>query len=537
MELLNHIQYFHFIRAEWLWLFVPFTLLIYFNWKDNEKQQRWFVKLPVHLREALKVGEDTWVKQLPLKLLLLACCIAILIAAGPSWQKKPSPFGEDKSQLIVLLDLSESMLAEDIAPSRLKRAKQKINELVNLRDQGSVAMIVYAGSAHIAMPLTRDKQVFSPLLDSLNQDVMPREGKYAHYSLPLIKKITAKREATSTVVLFTDAVSETSIEQFSDYFNRYPTKLIVVGMGDEQYADLASYPYEVEMLKLLAKQTSAEFIETSIDDSDIKQVNKKVQQNLIMSPENSMPWKDSGYALIFILAALYSLWFRKGWVVKWSLILVVTSITMQPSSVQAQEFEFIDLWLTPDQQGQILFEKQQYADAAARFKSNSWKAYSYYLAGEYQLAQNYFLREDTLANKFAAGAALAQQREYVAARNVYQSIYKEDPSFPGAQENMLLMQKIIDDIEQFTESQSGNSEKQSSRELGNKPQTSDGQDVTVEREQLIEDKLTFDELINDKQANEKWMRRVEGKLDQFLTVKFYLQLEEGKATQEYTSHE
>lgn len=537
MEYLKLIQSFHFIRAEWLWLLIPFSLLIYFNWKESEKKQQWLVKLPEHLRNALKVGDNSWIKALPLKLLYVACLLAIVVAAGPTWHKQASPFGEDQSQMIVVLDLSESMLAEDLMPSRLQRAKQKINQLIELRDQGSVSLIVYAGSAHIAMPLTRDKQVFKPLLDALNPEVMPREGKYAQYSLSLIEKMTSKQSITSTVVLFADAVNETAIKDFSSFFKTRSDQLLVIGMGDEQYAQQASYPYQPDTLKLLAKQANGDFIQASVDDKDIKRVNRKAQQQLIMSPESTMPWKDLGYPVIFVLAVFYALWFRKGWVVKWSVLLVVSSITLQPNTVQAQEFNFADIWLTKDQQGQLLFNKQEYLQAAGTFQSNSWKAYSYYLAGEYQLAQNYFLREDTLENKFAAGAALANQREYVAARAIYQSIYEQDPSYPGAKENMQLMQKIIDDIDMFTDSQSGNTERQSSRELGNKPQTSDGKEVEVEKEQLIEEKLTFDDLINDQQANEKWMRRVEGSLQQFLSAKFYYQLQEGKATQEYLADE
>ncbi len=88
--------------------------------------------------------------------------LAILICTGPTWSREPSPFGEDQGALLILLDNSDSMLEEDIAPNRLARAKQKINDLLATRGGGRSGLVVFAGSAHTAMPLTRDTAVFAP---------------------------------------------------------------------------------------------------------------------------------------------------------------------------------------------------------------------------------------------------------------------------------------------------------------------------------------------------------------------------------------
>ncbi len=99
----------------------------------------------------LTIGETGWRKQLPLKLLMVIVTIAIIICAGPTWQREASPFGEDKASMLVVLDNSDSMLAKDLPPSRLERSKQKIRDLLMAYKGSNTGLVVYAGSAHVAM--------------------------------------------------------------------------------------------------------------------------------------------------------------------------------------------------------------------------------------------------------------------------------------------------------------------------------------------------------------------------------------------------
>lgn len=108
---------FHFIRPLWLIAFIPMFFLLWLRWREETKPS-WKDVLPEHLRTALTIGERGWRKQLPLKLLMVIVAIAILICAGPTWQREASPFGEDKASMLVVLDNSETMLLKDLPPSR-----------------------------------------------------------------------------------------------------------------------------------------------------------------------------------------------------------------------------------------------------------------------------------------------------------------------------------------------------------------------------------------------------------------------------------
>ncbi|WP_032547369.1 vWA domain-containing protein, partial [Vibrio crassostreae] len=167
---------FHFIRPLWLLAFIPMFFLLWVRWREETKPT-WKDILPTHLRDALTIGETGWRKQLPLKLLVVIVTIAIIICSGPTWQREASPFGEDKASMLVVLDNSESMLAKDLPPSRLERSKQKIRDLLAARKGGNTGLVVYAGSAHVAMPVTQDSKVFEPFLAAITPAIMPVSRK------------------------------------------------------------------------------------------------------------------------------------------------------------------------------------------------------------------------------------------------------------------------------------------------------------------------------------------------------------------------
>ena len=86
---------FHFIRPWWLLLLVPFSIVIYLRWKQDSNKE-WQQQLPQHLRRVLTIGDSGWKKQLPLKLLSVSLLVAIIVCAGPTWEREASPFGKIK---------------------------------------------------------------------------------------------------------------------------------------------------------------------------------------------------------------------------------------------------------------------------------------------------------------------------------------------------------------------------------------------------------------------------------------------------------
>lgn len=542
---------FHFIRPLWLLLLIPMCLLVWWRWREESKPT-WKDILPEHLRSALTIGEGGWRKQLPLKILTLIMLVTIVICAGPSWQRQPSPFGEDKASLLVVLDNSDSMLQKDLPPNRLDRSKQKIRDLLAARQGGKTGLVVFAGSAHVAMPVTQDSKVFEPFLAVITPDIMPKEGKQPEEALPLIEQ-QLQGKLGSTVLLVTDGINPSSIEKYQQFFVDKPYQLLILAAGNPDV--VSDHPMDLDSLETLASQVDGQLVQVTVDNADIEQLNRYVEHNMQLNGESSMPWEDMGYNLIFPIALIMLLWFRKGWLVQWCLVVVLCSGAIIPNKVMAenvsvkaeqpQQIEKVssfdkvaqwwwNLWLTPDQQGQRLFNQQEYLQAAKHFTNPLYKGTAYYYASEFELAHSAFLemQNDPSQNVrdyglYNAASALARQREYLAARNLLQSL-ADKPSLSkelrlDVEHNLKVLGDLVEDINRMSESQAG-TEQEASTELGDNPQTAEGADEKTSAELMLKEQLSADDILESQELADKWLKRVEADPKYFLKNKFQIQL-------------
>lgn len=540
---------FHFIRPLWLLAFGPMFFLLWLRWREETKPS-WKDVLPEHLRNALTIGETGWRKQLPLKLLVVIVTIAIIICSGPTWQREASPFGEDKASMLVVLDNSESMLEKDLPPSRLERSKQKIRDLLAARKGGNTGLVVYAGSAHVAMPVTQDSKVFEPFLAAITPEIMPVDGKAAEKALPLVEQ-QLSGEPGSTLLLVSDGVNPTTIRAYEQFFNEHRYQLLILAAGNSQI--VSNNPVDLDSLHTLANATGGRLIEVTVDDTDIKALNSAVERNMQLNGESSMPWKDMGYGLLFPIAFIMLLWFRKGWLVQWCVVGVVISGAFYAPDTIAKTVELTaekpvqvesvsawdktaqwwwDLWLTPDQQGQRLLNQKQYLEAAKHFDDPLRKGTAYYYAREFKLAHSAFLQVDSDLGLYNAASALARQREYLAARDLLKSL-NERPDLapnlkPDVEHNLAVVNGIVEEVNRTSESQAGTTDgPEESFELDDdQPRTGDGAEEETVAELMLKETLNANEILGSQELADKWLKRVEADPKYFLRAKFQIQLRE-----------
>ncbi|EDP59335.1 VWA domain-containing protein [Vibrio sp. AND4] len=547
--------HFHFIRPMWLLVSIPMFFLLWVRWREEAKQD-WQEVLPQHLRKALTIGDEGWRKQLPLKLLMMIMATVIIICAGPSWQRQVSPFGEDKASMLVVLDNNDSMLQKDLPPSRLERSKQKLRDLLAIRKGGSTGLVVYAGSAHVAMPVTQDSEVFEPFLAAITPEIMPLAGKLAETALPLIDQ-QLRGQAGSTVMLVTDGASPATIAAYKNYFEDKPYQLLILAAGNSNI--VSSNPLDLDSLNKLAKVTGGRVIKMTVDNRDIEKLNHFVERNMQLNGESSMPWKDMGYNLLFPVAFIMLLWFRRGWLVQWCVVAMVSmSLLTTPNAMAETVLIKVDtpevvqevtawdkasqwwwgLWLTPNQYGQYLFNENQYLEAAKHFTDPLRKGTAYYYAGEYKLAHSAFLamqNNDSETVKdyglYNAASALARQREYVAARDLLQTLVDKGSLSkqlrPDVEHNLKIIGGIVEEIDRTSASQVGTTDTpEESLELGDNPQTSDGAEEKTNAEFMLKETLNANEILGSQELADKWLKRVEADPKFFLRTKFQVQLRE-----------
>ena len=130
------------------------TLLAWVASQQEDMRTKWAHAIAPHLLDRLLLDRRGAQRIRPVHLTIVLLALGAIAAAGPTWRHERSPFVEDKAPLAIAIDLSPTMNAVDISPSRLERAKLKVRDLLALRAGARTAIFAYAGSAHMVLPLT-----------------------------------------------------------------------------------------------------------------------------------------------------------------------------------------------------------------------------------------------------------------------------------------------------------------------------------------------------------------------------------------------
>ncbi len=322
---LTSLQHFHFLRPYWLIvLLILFFILRLFKQRDDSLAL-WRKVMSSKILQQLTVDgtNSNWLS--PQKLSWLISIPLCLVLMGPTWKQQPSPFSENNAALIIALDVSPSMQQNDVQPSRLLRAKQKILQLLEVRGDTKTALIAYAGSAHVVMPITNDREMIRHFLDVLTPELMPIQGKIPQAILPLAKELLSASEVPGTLLMLGDGATSKTTEEFSRFFNQQKHQLIVWAIGDYDKSQQATaaensanlIPMQLSQLQSLASSSNGRLVTMSHDETDVQQVNRYIEHNLVIVDDKSRPWYDSGYPLVFVIGIIFLFWFRKGWTLQW----------------------------------------------------------------------------------------------------------------------------------------------------------------------------------------------------------------------------
>jgi len=171
------LEHFHFLRP-WFLLALPLGFVVlYFITRAASSSSNWKHAIDASLlAHLIDKPEQQKQQRFPVYSLFLAWLIACIAMAGPSWEQIKQPVIKNQDALIVILDLSLSMYAEDQKPSRVINARRKIKDILEKRQDGLTALIVYSGDAHVVSPLTDDTDTIATMLPALEPSIMPKYG-------------------------------------------------------------------------------------------------------------------------------------------------------------------------------------------------------------------------------------------------------------------------------------------------------------------------------------------------------------------------
>ena len=473
---------FHFIRPEWL-IALPFVLLtaVLFARRRLGPGSWEFVvdpQLAPHVLSGSQANgiDSRWI------LLGVTGVLGILALAGPAWERIEQPVFRSEQALVVALDLSRSMDAQDVAPSRLLRARLKILDLLQRRASGQTALIVYSANAFTVTPLTTDSDTVAALVNSLGTDIMPSRGSYP---LAAINKGRALLEQAGMgygeVLLITDGGSTPATERAARDLRDAGYSLSVLGVGTtdgapipratggfvtDQMGQIAVARLEETSLRALATAGGGRYATLTSDNRDLDLLlsGETTSRSATDETQGTDRWREEGPWLLLLLLPLAAMSFRRGWA-------IVLLVFVLPLAQPAQASLWDDMWQTRNQQAQERLEEGDVLAAAELFDDGEWQAVSRYRGGEFAESAAKFAAKGDTRNLYNLGNAMAMQGEFESALDAYEQVLEMEPDNADAKYNRDLMDEMLQEQQSQQEGESQDSDQES----GGESEESDGE--------------------------------------------------------------
>lgn len=472
---------FHFLRVEWLWALPAVLLLTFALARRQLAPGSWqrivdpaLVPYVLSRRQMKGMSHRWW-------LAAIGGVLATIALAGPSWNRVEQPVFRSEQAIVIALDLSRSMDAQDVSPSRLQRAKLKIQDILEARSSGQTALIVYSSNAFTVTPLTTDADTVASLVMSLGTDIMPSRGSYPKAAIEKGQQLLEQAGAVfGEVVLISDGGADPQAMDAAEALRDAGYTLSVLGVGTldgapipragggfvtDRTGQIVVPRLESGGLKDLAQAGGGRYATLSADGRDIElllsgEVGSGATGDQSLATDQ---WREEGPWLLLVLVPLASLAFRKGW-------LLVVLLMVVPLAEPVQAAGWKDLWLTPDQQASALLEAGDAAEAAQIFEDPEWRAVSRYRAGDYPESAAGFSARDDVDSLYNYGNALARMGEFESAVAAYEKALAIDPDAEDAAYNRDLVKNLMEEQEQ---QESDEGEQQDSSEEGGGAQQSE----------------------------------------------------------------
>lgn len=492
------IELLHFLRPWWLVGAIPAVVLAIIWARRRMSASHWELSIDRSLLDVLlEPGGRGGFKRIAW-LVAIALAVGAVGLSGPAWERLPQPVERKSDALVIVLDLSLSMFAQDIQPSRLIRARQKIADVLRLRREGYTALVAYAGDAHAVVPLTDDTETIENLLASLSPEMMPVLGSNLRSALSVARELFENaRVQQGRVLLVTDSIDEPG--DVADFRNRnYPISILGVGTpaGSNIPLDFVNQPGQVlrtrageailarldeRRLSRVANSTYGRYRRLALSDQDINfllGVPLPQDDETIEIEREFDTWADMGFLACVILLPVLLLAFRRG------LLAVICLSVIVPFPAEAGLWD--DLWQRRDQQGREALLEGEPQTATLLFEDPVWRAVAQYRSADYANAAESFSQFQSPDDFYNLGNALAKNSDFRAALDAYDHTLSTNPTHEDALFNREIVERLLE------EQQSAEQENDSEGDQGSNPQDSNDQRSGSDQ-QRSEDQLQGDQ--------------------------------------------
>ncbi|WP_281231564.1 VWA domain-containing protein [Flavobacterium gelatinilyticum] len=211
---------------------VAAVFLFTMYWK--RKKQREFGDL--EMVKKLSPESSVFKPVLKLSILLLALAFIIIGLVNPKIGTKMETVKREGIDIVFAVDVSKSMLAEDVAPSRLEKSKQLVSQIINSLGSDRIGIVAYAGSAFPVLPITSDYSVAKMFLQGMSPDMVSSQGTSLDEAIRLSAKYFDEKSKTSKLlILISDGEDHSEgASVAAEEANKIGMKIITIGVGTEK---------------------------------------------------------------------------------------------------------------------------------------------------------------------------------------------------------------------------------------------------------------------------------------------------------------
>ncbi len=524
----------HFIRPLWL-LALPLAVLLPLAWRHFRRPSGdWGRVCDPHLLHWLSVGgQGERPGRIGAWLAGLIITIAAIALAGPSWERLPDTAFSARDARILVLDLSASMLAEDLKPNRLTRARFRLSDMLEETREGQMGLVAYAGDAYVVSPLTSDMNTIANMLPALQPDIIPVAGSRADRALELAAELLDRAGiGTGEILLVSDSADAGDADTAADLAERgIRTSVLAVGTRDgapipsgSGFVSAADGSVVIARLETASLSAVAEagagrysMLDTGVN-ADSPWLESEGSAFSLRDDALGERWRDTGPWLVLLLLPAVAVGFRRG-------LLFLLPICVLPGlllSETANAGLWDDLWQRRDQQAQEALQAKDAEAAAGLAENPEITGEAWYRAGEYQRAEQAWAQRPTADTHYNRGNAFARAGDFDNAIAAYDAALELNPEMEDALFNRALVEELKEQQEQQEQQQQqqegeGESQEQQQQDQGESGEEQEQQEGESEQQQEQEGEQSQQQSEQemeqawseeDAQAMEQWLRRI-----------------------------
>jgi Ca-activated chloride channel family protein len=235
---------FHFRNPELLWLLILVPVMIWYFWKIKRNTRP---RIKISTTEAFRSYTPTLRQRLinlPVLLRIIAVTLIIVALARPQTSSSASNVTTEGITIVVALDISTSMLAEDFRPNRIEAAKKVATDFINGRPNDLIGLVVFSGESFTQCPVTSDHSVLVNLIRDIKPGMLEDGTAIGDGLATSVARLKDAKTTGKVIVLITDGVNNAgSVPPLtaSEIANTFGVRVYSIGVGTR---GTAPYPFQ-----------------------------------------------------------------------------------------------------------------------------------------------------------------------------------------------------------------------------------------------------------------------------------------------------